>query len=432
MRCLSERCRTVRLRRDDPHERLQMTTLLPGEFEDEEPDIIEGQLFRVLTNVDGSVLLELRNGNTARANGSGLAGLQPGDVFLLADGRVEQLPAESWPAGDRTGTVVWAGNTDIVVKSAGSTYSFRQRADVPFKKGQTVRLGPDGQPIAVIADEPIDDLSILRDDDFDPESLVVRKEDNTTSLEDFGGNTTLVRRTLDLATVALLPDDPLRTMGVNPIKGMLFSGPSGTGKTFLARALAAKLDASFYNVGGPMIVDKFVGQTERRLREIFEHAQVNGPAILFFDEIDSLYTQRGERNHEATNRLVGQFLSLLDGFVAYDRVLIIATTNLPGALDDALLRPGRLGHKLVFSLPSEDDRVQILTASSRKVTFREAPDLSALAQLTDGWTAADLAAIWTEAGLAATLDHRKSIAWEDILIGVEAVDRDRRTQVKAE
>lgn len=159
-----------------------MTTLLPGEFEDEEPDIIEGQLFRVLTNVDGSVLLELRNGNTARANGSGLAGLQPGDVFLLADGRVEQLPAESWPAGDRTGTVVWAGNTDIVVKSAGSTYSFRQRADDPFKKGQTVRLGPDGQPIAVIADEPIDDLSILRDDDFDPESLVVRKEDNTTSL----------------------------------------------------------------------------------------------------------------------------------------------------------------------------------------------------------------------------------------------------------
>nr|WP_251364296.1 MULTISPECIES: AAA family ATPase [unclassified Leucobacter] len=221
-------------------------------------------------------------------------------------------------------------------------------------------------------------------------------------------------------------------MGVNPIKGILFSGPSGTGKTFLARGLAAKLDASFYNVGGPVIVDKFVGQTERRLREIFEHAQANGPAILFFDEIDSLYTQRGEQNHEATNRLVGQFLSLLDGFVAYDRVLIIATTNLPGALDDALLRPGRLGHKLVFSLPSEEDRVQILSASSRKVLFRERPDLSALAQPTQGWTAADLAAIWTEAGLAATLDHRKSIAWEDILIGVEAVDRDRKTHLKAE
>lgn len=400
-------------------------------FEDERLEIVEGELCRVLTNVDGSVLLELRNGNTARASGSGLSDSKPGDVFLLSDGQVEQLDAESWPTGDRTGTVVWAGNTDIVVKSAGSTYNFRQRADDPFEKWQTVRLGPDGQPIAVIANEPIDDLSLLRDDDFEPESLIVRKDDNTTSLENFGGSSSLVRRTLDLATVALSPDDPLGTLGVNPIKGMLFSGPSGTGKTFLAQGLAAELDAAFYNVSGPAIVGGIVGQTERRLREIFEHAQVNNPAILFFDEVDSLYTQRGEHNHEATNRLVGQFLSLLDGFVKYDQVLIIATTNFPGALDDALLRPGRLGHKLVFSLPTEDDRVQILRASSRKVQFREAPDLWTLARLTDGWTAADLAAVWTEGGLAATLDDRKSIAWEDILIGVEAVDRDRRTQVKA-
>lgn len=173
-------------------------------------------------------------------------------------------------------------------------------------------------------------------------------------------------------------------------------------------------------------------KASQRLPVAGRKIRANGPAILFFDEIDSLYTQRGEQNHEATNRLVGQFLSLLDGFVAYDRVLIIATTNLPGALDDALLRPGRLGHKLVFSLPSAEDRVQILSASSRKVLFGERPDLSALAQLTQGWTAADLAAIWTEAGLAATLDHRKSIAWEDILIGVEAVDRDRKTHLKAE
>lgn len=397
-----------------------------------ESSIIEGQLFRVLSNVDGSILLELRNGNTAHVSGPSFTDLQPGDVFLLADGKVEPLATESWPAGDRTGTVVWAGNTDIVLKSAGSSYSFRQRMDSPFKKGQTVRLGPDGQPFAVIADEPTDEFNILSDDDFDPEDLVVQRRDHTASLDDFGGSASLVRRSLDLATVALSPDDPLRNMGVNPIKGMLFSGPSGTGKTFLARGLAARLDASFYNVGGPAIVDKFVGQTERRLREIFEHARVNGPAVLFFDEIDSLYTQRGEQNHEATNRLVGQFLSLLDGFVTFDRVLIIATTNLPGALDEALLRPGRLGHKLVFSLPSEGDRLQILTASSRKVKFRTPPDFSVLAQLTEGWTAADLAAIWTEAGLAATLDHRKSIAWEDVLVGVEVVGHDRRTHVKVD
>lgn len=289
-----------------------MATVLQGESDGDEVHIDEGQLFRVLSNIDGSVLLELRNGNTATANGPGLADLRPGDVFMLEQDQVKQLPAEAWPAGDRTGTIALAGTTDIVVKSAGSTFCFRQRAEDPFKKGQTVRLGPDGQPVAVIANEPIDELSILGDDEFDPEALVVRKEDNTTSLGDFAGGDSIVRRALDLATVALSPDEPLQKMGVNPIKGMLFSGPAGTGKTFLARGLAATVDASFYNVGGPMIVDKYVGQTERRLREIFKHAQDNAPAILFFDEIDSLYTQRGENNHEATNRLVGQFLSLLD------------------------------------------------------------------------------------------------------------------------
>lgn len=402
------------------------------ESTDEPVQVTEGQLFRVLSSMDSSVLLEMRNGNTARANGLGLDHLAPGDVFLLVNDQIQNLDATAWPAGDRTGTIAWAGETDVVVKSGGSTFSFSQRTKDPFTKGQTVRLGPDGQPFAVIADEPVDELGLLRDDDFDPESLIVRRENNSTSIEDFGGSTSLVRRALDLATVALSPDDPLRKMGVNPIKGMLFSGPSGTGKTYLARGLAARLDAAFYNIGGPTIVDKWVGQTERRLREIFDHANSHGPAILFFDEIDSLATQRGDHNHESTNRLVGQFLSLLDGFVPYDRVLIIATTNLPGALDDALLRPGRLGHKLVFALPSEEDREQILSAASRKVAFSEAPDLAAIAKLTNGWTAADLSAIWTEAGLAAAIDRRHAIAWEDVLIGLEAVARDRNTHVKVD
>lgn len=408
-----------------------MTVVQPDEFDDEGPGVIEGQVFRVLSNIDGSVLLELRNGNTAHANDAALADMVPGDVFLVANGRVEQLAAESWPSGDRTGTVAWADGTQVVVKSAGSTFVYQQRGEEPFAKGQTVRLGPDGQPISVIADEPIDTIDIGRDDDFRPESLIVRREDNTTRIDDFGGSSSLVRRALDLSTIALSPDEPLKTLGVNPIKGILFSGPSGTGKTFLARGLASRLDAAFYNIGGPTIVDKWVGQTERRLREIFDHANSNGPAILFFDEIDSLYTQRGDNNHEATNRLVGQFLSLLDGFVPFDRVLIIATTNMPGALDDALLRPGRLGHKLMFELPKARDRELILSASSHKITFREPPDLTAMAELTEGWSAADLAAIWTEAGLAAALDHRKSIAWEDIIIGIDAVGRDRSAHLGA-
>lgn len=397
----------------------------------EELDLEEGQVLRVVSLIDASsALVEFRNGNTGRVTGVAGTSLSVGDVLFVSDGDVAYLPPESWPAGDRTGTIAWADDNQVVVKSSGTTHVFPQRGTEPFKKGHTVRLGPDGQPIAIIADQPVDAFEVSHDDSFDVESLIVRPEDNKTTLADFGGSPALVQRAVDLVKVALSPREPLCAMGVNPIKGILFSGPSGTGKTHLARALANLTDSSFYNVGGPAIVDQFLGQTERRLREIFDHANANGPAILFFDEIDSLYTQRGEQNHEATNRLVGQFLSLLDGFVPSDRVLVIATTNLPGSLDDALLRPGRLGHKLTFAVPSESDRILILEASSRKISFSENPDLAMVARATDGWFAADLAAIWTEAGIAAALDRRESICWEDVLAGIDQQARERQVRVK--
>ena len=233
----------------------------------------------------------------------------------------------------------------------------------------------------------------------------------------------MVKRARDLVSIALAPDEPLKAIGVNPIKGILFSGPSGAGKTFLAKAVAGSFDASFYNIGGPVIVDQFVGQSEKRLREIFEHASTHAPAILFFDEIDSLYTQRGASNHESTNRLVGQFLSLLDSFVRLDKVLIIATTNLPGVLDGALLRPGRLGHKLEFHLPNVDNRKSILRTASGKIDFAEDVDIDELSFMTDNWTAADLAAIWTEAGILAVLDGRRSLCREDVFEAVSRVQR---------
>lgn len=394
-------------------------------------ELEEGQVCRVLSVIDASsALIELRGGNTGRIAGVLDADLSVGDVLFVSGQNVMHLSSESWPSGDRTGTIAWAGNDEVIVKSSGSTFVFPQRKREPFQKGHTVRLGPDGQPIAIVAEQSIDAFDLSHEDSFDVESLIVNSENNRTTLADFGGSPSLVQRAIDLVSVALSPAEPLRAMGVNPIKGILFSGPSGTGKTHLARGLANRANASFYNIGGPTIVDQFVGQTERRLREIFDHANTNGPAILFFDEIDSLYTQRGDRNHEATNRLVGQFLSLLDGFVPYERVLIIATTNLPGALDDALLRPGRLGHKLTFTMPTESDRVLILEASSRKIVFAEKPDLSVVARATEGWHAADLAAIWTEAGIAAALDGRERICWDDVRAGIDLQTRERQVRLK--
>jgi transitional endoplasmic reticulum ATPase len=396
------------------------------------PEAEFGQLCRVISVADErTVIVELRNGNEGSIHAEPGLELKTGDVLLLHGNNLRLLPANAWPAGDKIGAIAFADTSNVLVRAGGQVRAFAAGTG-SFTKGQTVRIGPDGQPLEVITDQPVDSIGPLHEDSFDIESLIIRRENNTTTLDDFGGNTALVQRAVDLVNIALAPGDPLRKMGVNPIKGILFSGPSGTGKTHLARALANLTEAAFYNIGGPTIVDQFVGQSERRLREIFDHANSHGPAILFFDEIDSLYTQRGEKNHEATNRLVGQFLALLDGFVPYDRVLIIAATNLPGTLDDALLRPGRLGHKLTFTTPTQPDRELILCASSRGITFHEDPDLARVAAVTDGWTAADLAAIWTEAGIAAALDRRSSIARDDILIGVETVQAERDNRLNGQ
>jgi transitional endoplasmic reticulum ATPase len=390
-----------------------------------------GRLCRVISVADErTVVVELRGGNEGRLSADSGLELKIGDVLLLQGNTFESLPATVWPAGDRIGTIAFADDSNVLVRAAGQVHAFPVGAGSLFAEGQTVRVGPDGQPLEVITQRPIDSIGLSREDSFDIESLIVQSEDNTTTLDDFGGKESLVQRAVDLVSVALSADEPLRKMGVKPIKGILFSGPSGTGKTYLARALANLTEAAFYNIGGPMIVDQFVGQSERRLREIFDHANGNGPAILFFDEIDSLYTQRGDKNHEATNRLVGQFLALLDGFVSYDRVLIIAATNLPGALDDALLRPGRLGHKLNFTIPAKRDRELILRSSSRNIALLEEPDLASVAAVTEGWTAADLAAVWTEAGIAAALDRRTAICRDDILIGVDAVQSERNVRLE--
>jgi len=209
------------------------------------------------------------------------------------------------------------------------------------------------------------------------------------------------------------------------VKGLVFSGPSGTGKTFLAKALAADAGATFYDISGPAIEGELVGQAERRLRDLFDHAATNRPSILFFDEIDSMFNPRGVGSNQHSNRLVGQFLARLDGIKAFPQVLVIATTNLPGALDAALMRPGRLSHKLAFEVPDESDRYLILQAQASRAKFAddEFAEIDKLVEMTPGWTAADLAAIWTEAGVLASLDRRTVLLPDDLLLAVSEVQR---------
>ncbi|MFI5898033.1 ATP-binding protein [Actinoplanes sp. NPDC051513] len=377
--------------------------------------LVEPEIYRVW--------LDFQGGATGYFESGDCESYSIGDVLFCVDGEpAEKVSANLWSTGSDVGTVRLVAEDSAVVEIDGKLRSFRQRPNLPFEIGQTIEMDSSGNPGKLLSAKPVDRLGLLDRNEFDIESLIYEPSD-TTTLDDFGGSTKMVKRARDLVTVALDPANRIKAIGANPIKGMLFSGPSGTGKTFLAKALASATQARFYNISGPAIIDQFVGQSERTLRSIFEHAQSHAPAVLFFDEIDSLYTQRGAANHEATNRLVGQFLSLLDGFTAYEQVIVIATTNLAGSLDEALLRPGRLSHKLEFSLPDATNRSAILAASARRLKFSEQPNFSELAAGTDGWTAADLSAIWTEAAVLAALDGRNSLCLEDVNEAVTRVQR---------
>lgn len=360
--------------------------------------------------------------------------VDPGQVlFLPSDLRTGpplRLPDTDWPnTGAEIGTVRQISDDDssAIIEIDGKVRAYPQRASSPFVEGQNVVISDKGEPGAVLSSEPIDRLGIHRNSDrLDPEKLKIEPDSIDVELSHFGGSRVLVERALELATLALDPDRRLQEIGVNPIKGILFSGPSGTGKTHLARALSRSVNARFYLIDGPELINKYVGESERGLRDLFDHAEKNSPSILFFDELDSIVSSRGPDAPEYASRFVGQFLTALDGFEASKQVLVIAATNLPGQLDSALLRPGRLSFKLEFNgHPSHDDRAAILRASARNIKGEDQADWAALVDATEGWSAAEIAMIWTEAGIFAVLDDRPSLCKEDIEAGFARAARNR-------
>ncbi len=193
----------------------------------------------------------------------------------------------------------------------------------------------------------------------------------------------------------------------------------------LARIIAAQADAAFFEISGPEIFSKWYGQSEELLRRIFDAAEKAEPAIIFFDEIDSVAAHRDDGAHEASRRVVAQLLTLMDGFDSTRSVVVIAATNRPQDLDVALRRPGRLDWEIEFSLPSVEDRLDILIKTARKLRTLDPLPHKFVAAKTDGWSSAELAAIWTEASLLAVADSREAIFVEDYIGGLERVERQR-------
>jgi transitional endoplasmic reticulum ATPase len=205
----------------------------------------------------------------------------------------------------------------------------------------------------------------------------------------------------EMVELPLRHPELFQRLGVDPPKGVLLHGPPGTGKTLLARAVANESSAKFFHIAGPEIMGSAYGESERRLREIFEQAAQSAPSIIFIDEIDSIAPKRGQVTGEAEKRLVAQLLTLLDGMEPRQNTVVIAATNRPEALDEALRRPGRFDREIVVGVPDEPGRREILGIHTRGMPLAPDVGLDDLARRTYGFVGADLAALTREAALEA-------------------------------
>ena len=219
------------------------------------------------------------------------------------------------------------------------------------------------------------------------------------SYDDVGGIGPVIDQVREMIELPLKHPELFRSLGIDPPRGVLLHGPPGTGKTLLARAVASESDASFYVINGPEIVGKHFGESEERLREIFEQAQETSPSIIFIDEIDSIAPSRGDGVGEGERRLVAQLLTLMDGLKQRSNLIVIGATNRADALDEALRRPGRFDRELVIGVPDADGRREIMSIHTRGMPLDPDVDIDNIARFTHGFVGADLSALCREAAL---------------------------------
>ncbi|OPX77284.1 MAG: VCP-like ATPase [Methanosaeta sp. PtaB.Bin018] len=255
------------------------------------------------------------------------------------------------------------------------------------------------------------------------------------SYEDIGGLSREIREIREIIEVPLRHPELFSKLGINPPRGVLLHGPPGTGKTLIARAVASETDANFVSISGPEIVSKFYGESEQRLRQIFEEAQKGAPSIIFIDEIDSIAPKREEVSGDMERRVVAQLLALMDGLSSRGEVIVIAATNRPNALDPAIRRGGRFDREIEIGIPSKNGRLEILYVHTRGMPLDENLDLKEIADATHGFVGADLYALCKEAAMRTLeralpdLDVKEDIPTE-VLENLKVTKEDFRAALK--
>jgi len=236
---------------------------------------------------------------------------------------------------------------------------------------------------------------------LNPEAVEIKEESALPDVtyEDIGGLDEEVKKIREMVELPLKHPEIFEKLGIEPPKGVLLHGPPGTGKTLLAKAVANETNSNFILINGPEIMSKYYGQSEENLRKKFEEAEKNAPSIIFIDEIDAIATKREEVQGEVEKRVVAQLLAIMDGLKSRGRVVVIAASNIPNALDPALRRPGRFDREIEIGVPSKEGRLSILKIHTRNMPLGKNVDLDNLAEITHGFVGADLSALAKEAAM---------------------------------
>ena len=311
---------------------------------------------------------------------------------------------------ERGNKVVLAPTVPLRFDESFVQYVKEQLLYKPVKRGEVVFVFFPlfGEPLrfVVVSTQPTQAVYIDEDTEVIVRSEPVREEAIARGIpkvtwEDIGDLEEVKERIREIIEIPMRHPELFKHLGIEPPKGVLLHGPPGVGKTLLAKALANEIGAYFIAINGPEIMSKFYGESEARLREIFEEAKKHAPSIIFIDEIDAIAPKRDEVIGEVERRVVAQLLALMDGLESRGDVIVIGATNRPHALDPALRRPGRFDREVEIGVPNREGRYEILQIHTRGMPLDKSVNLRKLAEITHGYTGADLKALCREAALNA-------------------------------
>ncbi len=286
----------------------------------------------------------------------------------------------------------------------GNRQLHRLLEGLPVTKGDRLRIGFFGATIELRVHDTVPAGPVM----VESTTAIRLKEDQgndacpaAITYEDVGGLSKELRKIREMIELPLRFPEVFTHLGIEPPRGVLLYGPPGTGKTLIARVIANETKANFFHVNGPEIINKYYGESEAKLREIFDNARSHAPSIIFLDEIDAIAPRREEVRGEVEKRVVAQLLGIMDGLESRGQVIVIAATNIPNALDPALRRPGRFDREIVIGVPDQNGRREILHIHTRGMPLADDVRLDEIARDTHGFVGADLQSLCKEAAMLA-------------------------------